>query len=310
MAKRILIAGGTGMLGQAISQRLANSGDSLTLLTRHPDKYPSAGAHGPALVGGDLTDAESLVRACAGRDVVIAAAHSLIGRGRYASAHVDGTGNRALIDAARQQGVDHFILISVIGAAPDHPIDFWRHKWAAEQHLIASGLSYTIVRSAAFMELHAHRFIGQPILEKGKGMILGQGDRKLPYVSVRDVAELIAQCLQDPALRGAQLEIAGPDALSPNEVAALYADQAGRPVRIRHIPAPAIRFMRTLIRPFHEGISRVMQVSLYNDRQDQRSDNTSLLQRVPMQLTSMQTFVRNRPTGGESSTNIPGRTRR
>jgi uncharacterized protein YbjT (DUF2867 family) len=54
---------------------------------------------------------------------------------------VDLQGNSALIQAARHAGVERFILVSVHGATPDHPIELFRMKYAAEQALQASGLS-------------------------------------------------------------------------------------------------------------------------------------------------------------------------
>ena len=82
-----------------------------------------------------MIDPASLQRACAGAEVVIAAAHSLLGRGRYNSPKVDDSGHRSLIDAAREAGARHFVYTSAQGAAPDHPVDFYRLKYGVEQCL-------------------------------------------------------------------------------------------------------------------------------------------------------------------------------
>ena len=106
--------------------------------------------------------------------MVIATAHSLLGKGKYSSEKVDDKGHRDLIDAAKVAGVQHFIYTSVIGASLDSPIDFWRTKASVENYLKKSGLTYTILRGSAFMEFHVHEMIGKSVLAKGKASIFGK----------------------------------------------------------------------------------------------------------------------------------------
>lgn len=92
------------------------------------------------MAAGDLTDAASLQRACTGVQRVLAAAHGIMGRGRWASEAVDDAGHRVLIDAARASGVKRFVYLSAYGASENHPIDFFRTKHRIEQLVRASGL--------------------------------------------------------------------------------------------------------------------------------------------------------------------------
>jgi uncharacterized protein YbjT (DUF2867 family) len=54
---------------------------------------------------------------------------------------VDERGNRMLANAAADAGVERFILVSVAQASPDHPIELFRAKWAAEEAVRASGIA-------------------------------------------------------------------------------------------------------------------------------------------------------------------------
>ena len=80
---------------------------------------------------------------------------------------IDRDGNRHLITAARAQGVEHLILMSVAQAAPDHPIELFRMKYEAEQDLLASDLAWTIIRPTAYMETWV-TIIGRPIARDGQ----------------------------------------------------------------------------------------------------------------------------------------------
>ena len=123
--------------------------------------------------------------------------------------------------------VAHFVYTSILGAAPDHPIDFWRTKYNIEEYLKASGLSYTILRPSAFMEWHAHIFNGKSILENGKTSLLGQGTKPRNFVAVRDVAQSATLALTDPKLQNRTLEVGGPENFTNNQAAELYGKLAG-----------------------------------------------------------------------------------
>src|ERR1700730_5885231 len=60
-------------------------------------------------------------------------------------------GNRHLAEAAARAGAA-MILMSVVGASSESPMELFRMKEAAEKHLRASGAPWTIVRSTAFLE--------------------------------------------------------------------------------------------------------------------------------------------------------------
>jgi len=76
----------------------------------------------------------------------------LHGAWSYASRAVDELGHKALIDAARAAGVQRFVYVSGMGAASDHPIDFFRTKYEGERYLERRGLEHVILRRSVFME--------------------------------------------------------------------------------------------------------------------------------------------------------------
>ena len=291
----ILIVGASGKLGQAVARQALATGKPVRAFSRRPEEQLAAlKAAGAEVVAGDLRDPDSLRRACTGVTRVVASAHAIFGRGAERSALVDDQGHRDLIDAARSAGVAHFCYISVMGAAPDHPSAFVRYKYAVEEYLRASGLPFTIVRPSAFLETHAYQMIGQPILEKGKTTIFGQGTGRRNFVSVEDVADLILRIWDDPQAVGQTIEIGGPRAnnLTNNEVVALFERVAGRQAKVSHVPRGVLAVMSPLLRPLHPGLSQVMALALYEDTHDATFDATPLLRRFPLTLTRLEDWVR------------------
>ena len=280
------------MLGGRVTRQLLADGHRVAAITRDRDRAAEVAALGAEVRVADLTEPASLAPACRGAGVVVSATHAMLGRGRYRSELVDDAGQRALIDAAKAAGVRHFVYISVLGASPDHPVDFWRTKFRIEQYLKASGLSWTILRPAAFMELHAHELIGKSIIAGGTATILGRGDRPMNFVAVGDVAWLAARAVTDPALGGRSLEIGGPENLTKNQVAALYGRLCGCRPKVRHVPLGLVRVLAALVGPLHPGIARILRANVAADEVDECWDPSRLSSAYPMPLARLEDVAR------------------
>jgi uncharacterized protein YbjT (DUF2867 family) len=289
--KMILVVGATGVLGKVICNRLLESGEQVRAMTRSPENAADLKTAGAEIVRGDLCDPASLRRACAGVDKVVASAHSIMGRGIEASKHVDGQGHKDLIDAAQEAGCRHFVYVSMEGVE-NNPTPFAHFKHEVERYLKASGLSFTILRPTAFMETHAHAMLGQSILETGKVTIFGQGNAPRNFVTVVDVAEFTLIALFDEETKGQTIEIGTPENWTNLQVAALYEQLSGRKAKISHVPRGVSRVMSVLLRPFHPGLSQVMQFSLWTDTTDPTFDASETLKAYPVQLTNLEDWVR------------------
>ncbi|MBX2997143.1 MAG: SDR family oxidoreductase [Caldilineaceae bacterium] len=295
----ILIVGASGLLGREAAKTLLAQGEQVRAFTRTHANVDDLKKTGAEVMQGDLIDPPSLRRACQGVDRVLAAAHSIVGDGRYSSEAVDDAGHRALIDAAKAEGVSHFVYMSILGASANHPVDFWRTKYGIEEYLKASGLSYTILRPSAFMETHAHALNGKPLLESGKTTLLGKGTKPRNFVAVRDVAHYAVLALTDPKMKNLTLEIGGLGNFTNKQVAVMYARIANIPLKVSHVPTPMVKMLRLILQPFKPGVSRVMYMnSLPDDAFNEEFDPTSLLAQFPTRLTTLEAFIHERVDGG------------
>lgn len=287
-----LIVGGTGALGSAIARRLLSMGQPVRVMTRTPEKAASLAAEGASVVRGDLLDSASLTSACRGAEVVVAAAHSIFGRGRTASVHVDGRGHRALIDAAVAAGARRFLYTSIYDFGPAfHAIPFFRIKYEVEQRLKASGLGWTILRPTAFMESHAHAFIGEPILRQGRAVLFGRGEQPRNFVAADDVAQVAVLALNDPGLVGQTVDVSGPENPTNMDVVRLYERVAGREAKVTHVPLGVLRVASRVVRPVHPGLSQVILAGILADTMDQRVDARPLQERFGMKVTRLEDWV-------------------
>jgi len=290
---RILVVGATGALGRPVARRLLAHGLAVRAACRHPDQAADLAALGAEVVACDLVDAAAVARACDGVHRVLAAAHGLLGRGRWRSEAVDDGGHRTLFAAARRAGVQRLVYTSAYGAAADHPVDFFRTKFAIEQALAASGLDHVVLRPTAFMEHHAHNFNGKALLDKGKTQLIGPGTKPRNFVCAEDVAAFAVRALLEDPPPFRTLEIGGHGHFSNADVAALYARTVGVGLRVSHLPARVAGLLSVAARPWHPGMARVMRLmSLPDDAMPERFDGAAALERdYGIKLRKLEDFV-------------------
>ena len=235
----ILVAGGTGRLGSGLVPALRAGGRPVRVLTRDPHRAEPLRQFGVEIVIGDLRDAATLTAAVEGVRTVVSAVHGFARSDGGTPATVDRNGNAALVDAAVRAGAD-VVLLSVLGAAADHPLELFRMKAAAEEHLRARSGASTVLRCAAFVELHVD------VLTKTAGRrraptVLGRGDNPLNVVCVEDVVRAVLAAVQGE-FAGRTVDVGGPDDVTMNQLAGAVRRRLGRTDRrIRHVPRGVLR---------------------------------------------------------------------
>ncbi len=290
----ILVVGATGTLGRKVVRTLLASGEEVRAMTRVLANVDELKALGARPVRANLADPESLEFAVRGARAVVAAAHSILGRGHESSEAVDDEGHRSLIDAAKSAGVEHFIYTSVFQASSDHPLDFWRTKARMERHLQDSGMTYTIVRPTSFMDMHAYQLIGKSVIEGKRAMLTGKGTNPRNFVASEDVAKVVVGALRIPSLRGQIIDVGGPQNLSGHDVVQVFERVSGRKAKVGHVPIRALRIMSRAIAPVHPGVSRIMRMAVISETTDQTFDPSVLRTKIPITLTSLENWARSR----------------
>lgn len=283
----ILLAGGSGLLGTQVARLLSTRGLPVRVLARDPGRAQHLDRTQVAVFTGDVRDGSVAERAVAGADIVISAIQGFSGMGDANPQTVDLGGNRTLIQAAQKAGAKHFILVSVHGAAPDHPIELFRMKYEAEQSLKASGLSWTIIRPTAYMETWA-TLIGEPLLKTGKTRVFGHANNPINFVSARDVAHFVACTVQDTSMQGAQVEVGGPENLTMWQVGQIFMQVTKAGGTVSRVPSPMMRVMAVVMRPINPMLARQIQAGISMDTLDMSFDPGEMRQRYPtMPFTSL-----------------------
>lgn len=241
----ITVFGATGLVGGQVCATLAARGAGVRAAVRgssSPEKVAALRDAGVDVVQADLRDVASLDAACAGADAVISTVSSMpfaYDPGVNDIQTTDLDGMTSLVDAASRAGVGHFVYVS-FSANLDLDFPLARAKRAVEQHLVDSGLAYTILHPSFFMDVWLSPAVG---FDPGSGTvtIYGDGTQPISYIEAGDVAAFAVESLSVPRGRNAVLELGGPEAMSPLEVTAVFEAAGGTPLARQFVPVDALR---------------------------------------------------------------------
>lgn len=288
----ILVAGATGVLGSEIVRRLATRGEQVRALTRvtsAPEKVERLRRFGAEIVQGDLKDPQSLIAACTGTDAVISTVTTILTSQPGDSFEAtDGEGNKSLIDAARKTGVSKFVFVSFdTTVSPDNPLT--RAKQAAEEHLKASGLDYTILHPTFFCE----SWLGPMLFadpQTATAKVYGKGTDKFRYVTVGDVAEFAVQSLTNSSARNAVIPVGGPEAISQRDAVKVFEESFRKKFNVVEVPEATLEAQWSAAEnPFDKTFAGLM----LGMARGFDSEAEPPFAEFPMQMTSARDFIRN-----------------
>ncbi len=219
----ILVTGAAGKTGQAVIGALAARGAAVRALVRRPEQAAHMRELGVAdIVIGDIQERTTLGGAMQGIRAVYYICPNM-------HPHEIAIGEM-MIEAALQAGVEHFVYHSVL-----HPqAESMPHHWAklrVEERLFESGLAFTILQPAAYMQnILAQR---QRILQDGVYVLPYGADARISLVDLADVGEAAAIVLTEPKHRYATYELCGTWPISQEEVVTEIGRQIGRDIRLQ-----------------------------------------------------------------------------
>ncbi|MCU0525957.1 MAG: SDR family oxidoreductase [Elainella sp. Prado103] len=218
---KAFVAGATGETGRRIVSELVQRGIPVRALVRDREKARQILPPEAEIVVGDVLQPDSL-RSGIGDSTVLfcatGAAPSFDPTGPY---KVDYEGTKNLVDLAKEQGIQHFVMVSSLCTSQlFHPLNlFWLilvWKKRAEEYLQASGLTYTIVRPG-----------GLKNEDNTDGIVMAKADTLFEgSIPRQKVAQVCVESLFQSTARNQVLEIVASPEVTPEPFESLFAKVA------------------------------------------------------------------------------------
>jgi uncharacterized protein YbjT (DUF2867 family) len=226
------ITGITGQVGGEVANNLLAANRSVRAAVRDPSRGKVWAERGCEVVKADITDTAALTAAFEGAEAVfVLVPPNFDPSPDFAEARAIAAALKAALNAARPGGV---VYLSTIGAQATQSNLLTQHT-IIEQVLQRLAMPVIFLRPGWFMENCRWDVAGA----REDGVIasfLQPLDKPVPMVATADIGRVAAQLLQDVRNGRRVVELEGPDRVSPDEIAATFADLLGRPVKAEAVP--------------------------------------------------------------------------
>jgi len=256
-----LVTGATGLLGSHIVEQLRLRGQKVRVLVRPGSDCSWLQTQGVEFCEGDVTDLDSLHRACRDVEVVYHAAAKVGDWGpweEFRCVTIEGT--QKMITAAAAAGVRRLVHISSISVYGYYtkdqtldeadPVGYRLYRWAyysrskleAERLALAAHragrVAVTVIRPAWIYGPRDRATVGRfyRMLRNGRVRILGSGDNRLNVVYAGNVAEAAIAAAALPEAAGEVFNCSNDGPITQREYLNLWARACGAPPVRRRVP--------------------------------------------------------------------------
>ena len=317
---KILVVGANGQLGARCCALLVEAGHDVRGSVREPARGEALRALGVETVLADLTDTSSIRAAASGAEVAILSANPVVPRAGDRPALVEEGLSRAPAVLAAE-GVGRIVLPSVPVTDVDEAVPFVRARRRLEDALAELRAETVCVRFPPFMDVHLalagssiplrgaqnatvdrpspflrsfRKSTGTLVEDRGLILVPGRRSHRNAFITVDDAARAVVEAATRDDVGGlphATLEVAGPQPLSWDEVAATYGRVLGRRVRVLATPAVVYAVAQKVLRPFAEVPSNTMALNRYGASSETAWRNVGGGLLDPASMTTVEEFL-------------------
>jgi NADH dehydrogenase len=237
----IAVFGGDGFVGTQIVQLLARAGHRIRVAVRRPDLAghlrPLGGVGQIVLVQANVRNADSVMAAVRGADVVINLVGIGIERGKQRFRADNAMGARNVAEAAQRAGAGTLLHMSILGADAQGRSTFARSRALGEE-MVRAAFPGAIIFRPSIVFGNGDGFFNRLglVARMLPVMPLFGGTTKFQPVYVGDVAQAIAEAAEGKARAGATYELGGPEVLTHRQIVERVLQETGRSNPILPLP--------------------------------------------------------------------------
>ncbi len=253
---RIAVTGANGSVGRNLLAHAAVDGEISAIAVVRSERavgvLPNSPRISPRVVSYD--DVGGMTMALDGACCVVHLAGILIESrsSNYASANVAST--VAVVEASKEAGVQHIVLISVLGATSVSPNEYFRSKGEAEEAVAESGIPSTIIRTPILLGPGtAGTKALVTVAGKSRARLLGGGSHSLRPLDVDDLSRgILKRCSIRP--EGASVhELAGPESILYRDLVTRFAGLIQHEVSVATLPIWAAKMGAAITNRYRKG---------------------------------------------------------
>lgn len=232
----ILVTGATGCVGRVVVDRLVSSGHQVKCLWHWNHEH--AAPRRVTITGGDVRNTASIVEALSDGGTCDTVIH--LGSLRHETrndtfADVNEQGTRNVVEACKQTNTPRLITVMPLGGETRSAFPMLRSMGKAEESVKASGINWTVLKSAAVVG--EGDWLTSWIMGMSKGLpfvlpLPHDGRTKLQPIWVGDLAACVERCLSTRSTFRQIVPVGGPQSLTLAEIAQATMNASKRKRRV------------------------------------------------------------------------------
>jgi len=228
----ILLTGATGKVGGELARQLTEADIPFSAIARSREKAAALLDMDADVVFGDLEDREFLTATMAGIERAVLVMPNVENQLAIET---------QFIDVAAESGVKHIVYLSSLESVPGATNPITSIHVATEEHLKASGLAWTMIRPAFFMQTFS---ASAPRIKETGNIVLPLGQAKLATTDLRDAAAVMTKVLTESGHENQSYDLTGPELLTMEEIAARFSEVLGK--KFSYVDLPLETFTKRL----------------------------------------------------------------
>ena len=228
-AKKVLVAGATGYLGQYLVKELKKRGFWVRILIRREAQKQLFTKVDDIFVG-EITRPETLNGITQNIDWVISSVGITRQKDGLTYMDVDYQGNANLLNEALKDQVEAFQYISAINGDQLRQLKIFEAKERFVDELTNAAIQQSIIRPNGYFS-DMKDFL--TMAKGGRVYLFGDGKQQLNPIHGADLAEF---CVDKMIAGSPEESVGGPDILSQNQLASIALQAWSKPIKIYHLP--------------------------------------------------------------------------
>lgn len=228
-AKKVLVAGATGYLGQYLVKELKKRGFWVRILIRREAQKQLFTKVDDIFVG-EITRPETLNGITHNIDWVISSVGITRQKDGLTYMDVDYQGNANLLNEALKDQVEAFQYISAINGDRLRQLKIFEAKEKFVDELTNAAIQQSIIRPNGYFS-DMKDFL--TMAKGGRVYLFGDGKQQLNPIHGADLAEF---CVDKMIAGSLEEGVGGPDILSQNQLASIALQAWSKPIKIYHLP--------------------------------------------------------------------------
>jgi len=284
--QKIIVIGGTGMLGYPVAVQLKNDGFQVDILTTNRTAAETRLGSDNSYVEGDVRNTDQLRKIFS--DTNYDGIHINLSSLSYKQLQeIEVAGTKNIMKVAKEFEVRKVTMISGMGVQNKNAWSkFIKAKIEIEKAVLDSGIKYTIFNCTHFMESLLK------YIRKGQMSLIGKQPHPVHWIAASDYAKMVSKAFKIEESNDRIISVLGPESLTMKEAFQQYIQIVDPSLEYKEVPLGIIKIMALLT--FNNTLRYVADLMEYFEKVSETPADGTMTDILGVPNTRLETWLKSR----------------